>query len=102
MTEELEAVPTINTDILGNTDGVPIDINKFATMVNTWVDVRVDEKLSAQDEKVDEDLMTMKESIQEIIKNFNDGILKYLKSGLIVSINVGLIGFGWFLNSILG
>ena len=90
-------VPQITTDILGISEGVNLDINKLAVMVQTWVDVRIDE----HKKKIQETLDLQDKSIQDILDDFYQGILKYLKVGLIASINISLVGFGWFLRTIL-
>ncbi|KKK51781.1 hypothetical protein LCGC14_3111500, partial [marine sediment metagenome] len=76
---------------------VDIDINKLAAMVQTWVE----EYLSKHMINIQETLDEQDKSIQDILDDFYQGILKYLKVGLIASINISLIGFGWFLRTIL-
>ena len=98
MSEDIDPqVPQITTDILGISEGVNLDINKLAVMVQTWVDVRIDE----HKKKIQETLDLQDKSIQDILDDFYQGILKYLKVGLIASINISLVGFGWFLRTIL-
>jgi len=92
-----EGIPPITTKTYGITDQPEVEINKLAVMVEAWVD----EKLNAYTIEVDSKLEGLTTNVQQVIKDFYDGVLKYFKSGLIVSINVGLIGFGWFLNNIL-
>ncbi|KKL17882.1 hypothetical protein LCGC14_2481070 [marine sediment metagenome] len=96
MTEELDPVPQITLNHLGIGD-VDIDINKLAKMVETWVDVRIDE----QNIEIETKLVNLSQSIQDVIDDFYGSVLKYLKSGMIVSINVGLIGFGYFLKGVM-
>ena len=91
-----EEVPQITLNHLGIGD-VDIDINKLAKMVETWVDVRIEE----QNIEIETKLVNLSQSIQDVIDEFYQGILKYLKSGMIVSINVGLIGFGYFLKGVI-
>ena len=97
MSEEEKDIPQITTRILGITDEIDIDINKLASMVEGWCK----EYNDTHKIEVQEMLDTQDESISKILKDFNGTVLKYLKVGLIASINFGLIGFGWFLNTIL-
>ncbi|KKL25689.1 hypothetical protein LCGC14_2402780 [marine sediment metagenome] len=96
MTELDDPPPEITLNHLGIGD-VDIDINKLAKMVETWVDVRIDE----QNIEIETKLVNLSQSIQDVIDEFYQGVLRYLKSGMIVSINVGLIGFGYFLKGVI-
>ncbi len=91
-------IPQITTKILGMTKGdVDIEVNKLASMVQGWCKEYLDE----HKKKIQETLDKQDLSIQKILDDFYQGILKYLKVGLIASINISLIGFGWFLRTIL-
>ena len=98
MSEDIDPnVPQITTKILGITKEVDIEVNKLATMVQGWCK----EYLDHHKKKMQETLDKQDLSIQAILDDFYQGILKYLKVGLIASINISLIGFGWFLRTIL-
>ncbi len=90
-------VPQITTDILGISEGVNLDINKLAVMVQGWCEEYLDHHMK----KIQQTLDLQDKSIQDILDDFYQGILKYLKVGLIASINISLVGFGWFLRTIL-
>ncbi|KKM64384.1 hypothetical protein LCGC14_1501870 [marine sediment metagenome] len=100
MTEEATQldpyVPQITTKILGMGE-VDIEVNKLATMVEGWCKEYLDQHMI----NIQETLDKQDTSIQDILDDFYQGILKYLKVGLIASINISLIGFGWFLRTIL-
>ena len=96
MTEELDLVPQVTTKILGMGE-VDIEVNKLASMVEGWCKEYLDEHTA----KIQDTLDKQDKSIQDILDDFYQGILKYLKVGLIASINISLIGFGWFLRTIL-
>ncbi len=91
-----EEVPQITLNHLGIGD-VDIDINKLAMMVETWCKEYLDDHKKEIQTTLDEQDI----SIQKILRDFNQSVLKYLRVGLIASINFGLIGFGWFLRTIL-
>ena len=102
MTEEAPQldphVPQITTSTMGMTDdGIPIELNKLAMMVETWCKEYLDDHKKEMQTTLDEQNI----SIQKILRDFNQSVLKYLRVGLIASINFGLIGFGWFLRSVL-
>ena len=98
MSEDIDPnVPQITTKILGITKEVDIEVNKLATMVQGWCK----EYLDHHKKKMQETLDKQDLSIQAILDDFYQGVLKYLKVGLIASINISLIGFGWFLRTIL-